>query len=344
MPVEELDEIVTSLEGLPVPAILTELRTRTLVAVNELAAQTFGAPVRDLIGDDVLPHIDPADRDAARVAYAALADKAIDGYQVRRRIVKPDGEVLTVSISGRRIDGPNQIYGLWILLPGLEHTDAVDLTTRMPDIVLAITDHDWRIEYMSTDAELLGVKGSELRGFPLMGLIHPSSITDFLAALTRTSVDHVAVTVLTRMRVGQDGWEERYCLINRMCEHDPPRLGIVISAVPAKGTLSGSEVVAQARHCAEDVHARNHLDALPSLKALPMGNELSARQTEIVARLIWGERVPEIAKSMYLSPSTVRNHLVAIYRKVGVHSQAELLAALLRASSAPDRRPTQQGG
>jgi DNA-binding CsgD family transcriptional regulator len=68
---------------------------------------------------------------------------------------------------------------------------------------------------------------------------------------------------------------------------------------------------------------------------LPLGSELSARQTEIVARLIAGDRVAEIARSMYLSPSTVRNHLVAIYRKFGVHSQAELLAALLRASAAP---------
>lgn len=58
-----------------------------------------------------MPHIDPADRDAARIAYEALADKAIDGYQVRRRIVKPDGEVLTVCISGRRIDGPDRSMG-----------------------------------------------------------------------------------------------------------------------------------------------------------------------------------------------------------------------------------------
>src|SRR5579863_5235915 len=148
MPVEELDEIVTSLEGLPVPAILTELQTRELIAANALAADTFGSPVSDLIGHDVLSLIDSADREPAEAAYTAMADRVIDGYQVRRRIVKPDGTPLTVSVSGRRIDGPgNKPYGLWILLSGLEPTHAVETTIRMSDIVLAITDHAWQIEY-----------------------------------------------------------------------------------------------------------------------------------------------------------------------------------------------------
>jgi DNA-binding CsgD family transcriptional regulator len=31
---------------------------------------------------------------------------------------------------------------------------------------------------------------------------------------------------------------------------------------------------------------------------------------------------------MYLAPSTVRNHLTAVFRKFGVNSQAELIEAL----------------
>ena len=37
------------------------------------------------------------------------------------------------------------------------------------------------------------------------------------------------------------------------------------------------------------------------------------------------------AADLYLSPSTVRNHLAAIYKKLSVHSQTQLLAKLLRA-------------
>ena len=94
-----------------------------------------------------------------------------------------------------------------------------------------------------------------------------------------------------------------------------------------------SEPERHARHCGVEAMASKTLQTLESLAHLPVGTELSARQTEIVSRLIAGERVHEIAQAMFLSPSTVRNHLVAIYQKFGVHSQTELLAALLRASN-----------
>ena len=54
---------------------------------------------------------------------------------------------------------------------------------------------------------------------------------------------------------------------------------------------------------------------------------LSPRQREVISRLVRGERVATIAADeMYSSQSTVRNHLSAIFHKVRVHSQNELLA------------------
>lgn len=55
---------------------------------------------------------------------------------------------------------------------------------------------------------------------------------------------------------------------------------------------------------------------------------LSNRERE-VARLFAEAKSPaEIAKSLDLSENTVRNHLKAIYRKFGVHSQLELFVKL----------------
>jgi len=59
---------------------------------------------------------------------------------------------------------------------------------------------------------------------------------------------------------------------------------------------------------------------------VPATAELSPRQWEIASRLVQGDRVATIATEMYLSQSTVRNHLSAIFQKFGVHSQPELLA------------------
>ncbi|MGC8462076.1 MAG: response regulator transcription factor [Acidimicrobiales bacterium] len=54
----------------------------------------------------------------------------------------------------------------------------------------------------------------------------------------------------------------------------------------------------------------------------------SPRQLEVVRRVGAGQRVSSIARDMYLSPSTVRNHLSAIFRRLGVRSQAELVELL----------------
>jgi DNA-binding CsgD family transcriptional regulator len=61
---------------------------------------------------------------------------------------------------------------------------------------------------------------------------------------------------------------------------------------------------------------------------------LPRRQREIVDRLLRGERIPAIAASMYISASTVRNHLSHVYGAFGVHSQSELLSLLRSASEA----------
>lgn len=57
-------------------------------------------------------------------------------------------------------------------------------------------------------------------------------------------------------------------------------------------------------------------------------DRLTERERDVVERLVSGQRVPAIAQAVYLSQSTVRNHLWSVYRKLGVHSQVELLDRL----------------
>ena len=52
---------------------------------------------------------------------------------------------------------------------------------------------------------------------------------------------------------------------------------------------------------------------------------LTARQQAVLQRLAKGHRPPEIARQLGIEPSTVRNHLKAIFRRFHVRSQKELL-------------------
>jgi DNA-binding NarL/FixJ family response regulator len=59
---------------------------------------------------------------------------------------------------------------------------------------------------------------------------------------------------------------------------------------------------------------------------------LSTREKEIVEALGTGRRVKDIAQDLVISTHTVRNHLKAIYRKLNVRSQFELISLMARRS------------
>lgn len=56
--------------------------------------------------------------------------------------------------------------------------------------------------------------------------------------------------------------------------------------------------------------------------------QLSNREYEIAQRYAAGATYRQIAESLYRSPATVRNHLAAIYRKLGVTNKQELRVVL----------------
>jgi DNA-binding NarL/FixJ family response regulator len=55
----------------------------------------------------------------------------------------------------------------------------------------------------------------------------------------------------------------------------------------------------------------------------------------VLTRLLDGQRVPAIAADLYVSQSTVRNHLSSIYAKLGVHSQVDLIRLIRRGTKRP---------
>jgi PAS domain S-box-containing protein len=74
----------------------------------------------------------------------------------------------------------------------------------------------------------------------------------------------------------------------------------------------------------------------PSARPLPGLERLSRREIEVVRMLLLGDRVPVIARQLFISQSTVRNHLSSVFRKLRVSSQQELIV-LLRERDSADR-------
>jgi DNA-binding NarL/FixJ family response regulator len=55
------------------------------------------------------------------------------------------------------------------------------------------------------------------------------------------------------------------------------------------------------------------------------GSSLTAREREIVSLIAEGLRNDEIARRLGITPKTVKNHLTALFEKVGVSSRLELV-------------------
>lgn len=56
---------------------------------------------------------------------------------------------------------------------------------------------------------------------------------------------------------------------------------------------------------------------------------LTDREHEIVTLFAQGLSIPQVGRRLFIAPSTVRNHLRSIYRKLGVTRQSELVAKVL---------------
>lgn len=78
--------------------------------------------------------------------------------------------------------------------------------------------------------------------------------------------------------------------------------------------------------------APTRLDVLEALSVAER-DSLTKREAELVRNLARGLRINQLAEHLQISRHTVRNHLRAVFAKLGVHSQQELLGKLLAQAS-----------
>lgn len=105
-------------------------------------------------------------------------------------------------------------------------------------------------------------------------------------------------------------------------------LATVQTARPA-GTGVAADLRARLDRIALEIQSIGLTANVSGTTSLPLEHpalkDLSDREREVLAHLVAGERVSAIAKRLFISPHTVRNHLKSVYRELGVGNQSDLI-------------------
>ena len=309
-----------------------------ILLANQAAAELVGLPMSDLVGRDLGEFISP--RQWFETSVAALLDSgAVDGVRAQRRIARFGGEPTAVTAWDRRVDVDGRPGAVALFVPDGD----VDRLGRDPAIpwrslaavAVGTADAKGVISQLSADVtNVLGGASSDWLGESFSSLVHPDDgrrLPDLTASGETMRAIHEV-----RFRHRNGSWV-KVCALVAPDSGDHSR-GMVFALVgppepsPAPADRV-NELESRLRRIGLEVRAAGALDnlaLLPTPGELPELGQLTTRQWEILSRLRRGDRVATIAAELYVTPSTVRNHLAAIFRKFGVHSQPELLELLRR--------------
>jgi PAS domain S-box-containing protein len=323
MPPPERLDVAVVLERASAPLAIVDVASLWVEAANEAFAALLRAPRSSVAGMSLLSFMPASELDALVGVFCGVAAGLVSLSQGRGSWGR-DGHEVEVTWWVRPFAGAgsgrlalsavaNNGAGARVMpLPGQEN-----FVPGEAAIAHLALDHHGRMEEVSLNAEvLLGWQRSELLGVLIQACVHPDDIPAMLLVLGRASTQGRAVAAPLRIRHGDGGLTTLGFAACPLCEHNPPRFAVTIWALPAPGRTDDQGQPGL------DPHGAYSTDGGP--------RELSARQLEIMRRLAAAERVPTIARALKLANSTVRNHLAVIYRRLGVHSQAELLELLMR--------------
>jgi DNA-binding CsgD family transcriptional regulator len=322
---------------------LVQLPTRRFVEVSRRAAAFFGGEPRAMRGTDALAVSDEPETSGR--AWDVIADGLLDGYQARRKLRGSHGAV------------DSHIWTRVLRRNGADaDADAVVIVTP------AHGELDWPLDDTDDDREAAVVAhrvGPDREALPHQGpleylvvavleIVHPDDFAIVLTAIEEALSHRVQVSVVVRVRDEARSWQRSQLSLGPIDDETQSFVFALTGAGEATALVPPRERVIELeqrlQRIAREVEAAGVVSAFgrpPDAKTLPGLADLTSRQWEVVTRLARGERVSEMARGMYLSPSTVRNHLANLFRKVGVHSQSEFLDLLRRhdrAESAPSSR------
>lgn len=333
----QLNETPDAFGTLELPLALIDLDDVTVSAISWAALRYFDAAPSAIVGQPVANIVDDDDdRGDALLALQAMRAGAIDSYVSHRAAGARQDPDRVVTEWVRRLRFGDRRLALVQVAEGtgVRQSPLATYLGREPlTMVVGTTDADWVVTSVSTEVEaLLGITPSEAVGRRFLCSVEQSEVRTLLHAGVRTrGEDSVAFRLVLQDRLGQ--LTPACCVLTSLA--DSTELCFIVmreadlSPQPDMGRLAKLEQ--HLRRIAvevEDSGVLARLTAAPTPAGVTRLAGLTDRQLEVLSRLIRGERVPAIAKALFVSQSTVRNHLAGIFKHFRVHSQPELLARL----------------
>ena len=332
-PVFEYRALAETVGQTELPFALWEAPSATIRLVNRAFEERVGVEAHQLVGRPWPECWHP--REAALACATAVARGAVEALWAKRRI-EHHGSTERVWVWVRRVMLGNMVGGLTVIVPDVDlHSFERDGRTDWPHsicIATGIADERWHIQHASAELEeITNVPVSALVGRPLADVVGFSG-GEPVARRRVASWTGMSEQVTVR-RVGDRPVVASFACAPLEDALHRRTLFAIIAEVPAPDAARADELERHLRRIGAELRAAGVLDKMDALFDL-VGSAtldgLTTRQWEILGRLRQGERVASIASHLYLSQSTVRNHLSVIFRKFGVHSQAELMERLRR--------------
>ncbi|PZS17039.1 MAG: hypothetical protein DLM57_09180 [Pseudonocardiales bacterium] len=223
---------------------------------------------------------------------------------------------------------PSSRFVLVVIVADAEHGVPLKGWQEAP-AVLGTADASLLIERISSDAEeLFGRSVSDLLGRSLISLVTEDDVPGCLAALSEASATQSGVTLYLDIRAAQGG-QPLGCEVLVLPLRPSPSCAFVFLPTPAglsRAHISGdlSAILVRLGRGAQVAQLARGVVSSITERDVPGVSRLTTRELEIVTRLLEGDRAPAIAARLFLSQSTVRNHLASVFGKLGVSSQQEL--------------------
>jgi DNA-binding CsgD family transcriptional regulator len=329
--VEDLSRTAADiLQASSAPALVLHMPSERIVAASPAAAHLLdpddGVVVGRLLEDFT------TDRPA--LGPDLFAGGHLNGFETARVLRRSGGGDVSVRMWVRTFDHqPSSRLVLVVLIA--DHRLPLQGPARAAEsdaaAVVGTADAALMIERISNDAEtLFGRPVSELLAHSLLSLVVQADVSSCLAALSEATATHHGVTLYLDVRPPHADANPTGCEVLILPLQPSPSCAFVFLPTPAG--MSREDISADfpamllrlVRGTQVAQLARTGISGFTDAD-VPGLSRLTTRELEIVTRVVDGDRAPAIAAELYLSQSTVRNHLGSVFAKLGVSSQQQLL-------------------